>query len=489
MSRPHAVLDAGDKKYAYDKNGNMTGWTSKTTNASRLITWNEENRVKNIADSGNGTSFLYNDQGERVVKGGGGNETVYLNRFYSLKNGGLGSKHIFAGETRVCTKLEKDGGSIQSGVPGANALIVSQGLQNAILQGNGQKRGINRRLVSSGTGTTTTTNPPIEKFEFFYHGDHLGSSSFITDDAGAVYQHLEYFPYGETWVEDGGSGQMPYYRFTGKELDPETGLYYYGARYYDPVLSRWISADPALGKYLQRASGNRQGNTVYQPITLSLYAYAGLNPLKYIDPTGEELRYLIIGGADLLTGEGIFTGTGSYPMWDAKVIKEVSVIVTEAKVASIPLRIGSGYRTYLQQQKFYNAWLSKQIAQQNALTKAYKEWFNSGMYGPLYEPSVTADIMPNVNPAARPEVGPHSAGFAMDTNWAELGILGERDNVDYQGKLKEIMSKHGFYQVSDPREVHHFQADPTNHGYSNWQDAVSQNRDSFNQFELDKELK
>jgi len=85
----------------------------------------------------------------------------------------------------------------------------------------------------------------------------LGSSSFITDDAGAVYQHLEYFPYGETWVEDGGTGQMPMYRFTGKELDPETGLYYYGARYYDPVLSRWISADPILGKLLPTGDKRR----------------------------------------------------------------------------------------------------------------------------------------------------------------------------------------------------------------------------------------
>ena len=57
-TKPHAVTDAGDKIYTYDLNGNMLGWTSKTTNASRVITWNEENRVKNIADSGNGTSFL-----------------------------------------------------------------------------------------------------------------------------------------------------------------------------------------------------------------------------------------------------------------------------------------------------------------------------------------------------------------------------------------------------------------------------------------------
>ncbi len=298
--QPHAVTNTSDvttrtpvKNYTYDSDGNMAGWT--TANANRIITWNEENRVKNITDSGNGTSFLYDDQGERVVKGGGGNETVYINRFYSIKNSDLASKHVFAGETRVVTKLEKDGGSIQSGVPGSIALINSQGIKNAITRGNGRQVGINRRLsgTSGGTSTTTTTtttNPPIEKFEFFYHGDHLGSSNFITDDLGAVYQDLEYFPYGEQWVEDGGSGQMPYYRFTGKELDPETGLYYYGARYYDPVLSRWISADPILGKYLPSRIENKDQlvgmGGIFNPFNLGLYTYAHNNPVIFKDPDG-----------------------------------------------------------------------------------------------------------------------------------------------------------------------------------------------------------
>ncbi len=283
-TQPHAVTDAGDKLYTYDQNGNMTGWTSKTSGAKRTITWNEENRVKSIADSGSTTVFLYDDAGERAVKRGQHGESVYINRFYAVKNGDLGSKHIFAGETRVVTKLEKDGGSIQSGVPGSVALIRSQGIQNAILQGSGTKKGINRRLPNPDGSTTTGTNPPIEKFQFFYHGDHLGSSSFITDDAGAVYQHLEYFPYGETWVEDGGSGQVPGYKFTGKELDPETGLYYYGARYYDPVLSKWISTDPIISAYLD---GEINGG-IYVPINLNLFTYAASNPLRYLDPDGRK---------------------------------------------------------------------------------------------------------------------------------------------------------------------------------------------------------
>ena len=313
ISKPHAVRDAGDKLYTYDPNGNMLGWTSKTSGAKRTIVWNEENRVKSIADSGSTTVFLYNDAGERVVKRGQHGESVYLNRFYSVKNGDLGSKHIFAGETRIVTKLEKDGGSLQSGVPGSIALERSQGLQNAILQGNGQKKGIERRLTNPDGTPVTGTNPPIEKFQFFYHGDHLGSSSFITDDAGAVYQHLEYFPYGETWIESGGTGQMPYYRFTGKELDPETGLYYYGARYYDPVLSRWISADPALAKYLSDNNGGVQNSK-----NLNLYSYVHQNPIRLVDPNGEFV-FAMEYNKDKQYGTIAIVWNGFFPDWIGRI--------------------------------------------------------------------------------------------------------------------------------------------------------------------------
>jgi RHS repeat-associated protein len=295
-SQPHAVTDAGDKLYTYDLNGNMRGWTSKTSGQNRTILWNEENRVKQISDSGSTVVFLYDDGGERAVKRGQHGESVYVNRFYSLKNGGLGSKHVFAGETRVVTKLEKDGGSTQTGVPGTIALINSHGIYTAYTQGNGRHIGIERRLnPAAGTGAT---NPPIEKFQFFYHGDHLGSSSFITDDAGAVYQHLEYFPYGETWVEEGGTGQMPYYRFTGKELDPETGLYYYGARYYDPVLSRWISADPILNTIIGQSDGPARLSR-----KLAVYSYGQQNPIVMVDPNGLDDIFYDQMGKEIMRNE------------------------------------------------------------------------------------------------------------------------------------------------------------------------------------------
>lgn len=67
----------------------------------------------------------------------------------------------------------------------------------------------------------------------------------MTTDGGYVTQHVEYVPFGEMFIEerDNETWSTPY-KFNGKELDEETGLYYYGARYYDPRVSQWLGVDP-----------------------------------------------------------------------------------------------------------------------------------------------------------------------------------------------------------------------------------------------------
>jgi len=132
---------------------------------------------------------------------------------------------------------------------------------------------------------------------YYYHSDHLGSAQFVTDWRGKQYEHIEYTPYGELWIEEVAAGldKLPF-RFTGKEMDEETGLYYYGARYLDPKYSRWISTDPALSDYIPKAPIDDEAKKhnenlpgmggVFNVVNLHLYHYAGNNPIKYEDPDG-----------------------------------------------------------------------------------------------------------------------------------------------------------------------------------------------------------
>jgi len=132
------------------------------------------------------------------------------------------------------------------------------------------------------------------------HSDHLGSAQLTTTRSGELHERIEYTPYGEIWVEhkyDYTEGSLPY-RFTGKELDEETGYYYYGARYLDPRTSRWISTDPAMGDYIPSApvddeARKRNGNLpgmggLFNVVNMHVYHYAGNNPIKYIDPDGRD---------------------------------------------------------------------------------------------------------------------------------------------------------------------------------------------------------
>ncbi|MDH4120625.1 MAG: RHS repeat-associated core domain-containing protein [Deltaproteobacteria bacterium] len=118
---------------------------------------------------------------------------------------------------------------------------------------------------------------------YFHHSDHLGSVSTVTNADGKPVEHLEYFPFGETWLDQHHNVDKTSYRFTGKEYDQETGLYYFGARYYEPRLSIWTSTDPILGSYM----GGKPNGGVYSLGNLSLYSYGRLNPILYIDPNGK----------------------------------------------------------------------------------------------------------------------------------------------------------------------------------------------------------
>ena len=108
---------------------------------------------------------------------------------------------------------------------------------------------------------------------YYYLPDGLGSTVALTDGAGAIHTQYTYAPFGET-TRTGTVATNPF-QFTGREND-NTGLYYYRARYYHPVLQRFISQDPI---------GFRGGD-------VNLYGYVRNNPLSFIDPLGFDAIYI-----------------------------------------------------------------------------------------------------------------------------------------------------------------------------------------------------
>ena len=104
--------------------------------------------------------------------------------------------------------------------------------------------------------------------------NHLGSTAFVTDQNQNVTQGFLYAPFGEITTEYNatfGNDVIPKYSFNAKELDEETGMYYYEARYYKPPV--FTSRDPMFEKYFW----------------MTPYAYCANNPVKYVDPSGEEM--------------------------------------------------------------------------------------------------------------------------------------------------------------------------------------------------------
>lgn len=112
-----------------------------------------------------------------------------------------------------------------------------------------------------------------ETAQFFYHVDHLGSTAYVTDYNGQARQFNAYLPFGGLLTEEKEGEETQPYLFNGKELDRETGYYYFGARYYDANSGLWLSVDPQAEAYPG----------------LSPYAFVANNPVIYNDPDGEKI--------------------------------------------------------------------------------------------------------------------------------------------------------------------------------------------------------
>ena len=295
--------------------------------------WDEENRLLAADENGFVSNYWYDADGERTVKTSGENEAIYVNSEFSGGNtgtarfslyvspylvagqGGKYTKHIYIGSQRIVSKLgdlasygadprripyagnEADGLKVDyKSKYGQQLQAIKDNYRTFDIAYNGQDNddyvngkgfccddntpeAVQARAMA-GTRTARAKaidgnfkpNDDYEKMQFYYHPDHLGSSSYITNLDGEVSQHIEYVPFGEVFIEERNNTWNTPYLFNAKELDEETGLYYYGARYMDPKISMWLGVDPLMEKYP----------------SVTGYCYTMDNPIRFIDPDGRD---------------------------------------------------------------------------------------------------------------------------------------------------------------------------------------------------------
>ena len=277
------------------------------------------------------STYRYDDAGNRTVKLSGNGNAVFVcasdssngftqtKRFtaypnpYMVYNGSRYYKHIYVGSERIVSKVSANNPDYDprqedcagNEITGYNVKLHSQhkALSDSIASIYAKFEvpyfGSNNDTYSynwqDGIRRVAAANQEPDSYgelAYYYHSDHLGSTSYVTDANGAVSQHVEYVPFGEVFIEERNNTWNTPYLFNAKELDEETGLYYYGARYYDPRLSLWLSTDPMELKYPN----------------ISTYTYCINNPVKLTDPSGCNPRIYVetkgLGHVFVTTGNG-----------------------------------------------------------------------------------------------------------------------------------------------------------------------------------------
>jgi RHS repeat-associated protein len=264
--------------YQYDANGNMT------SDSQYCYTYNDANQISKVKNCTTQTliaEYIYDADGNRIIK-------------KEYQNGTLNNT-VYAPDKSYETKKIVQGGVTQ----------------------NTSYYYVNDELLARKNPDGTKT---------FYQNDHLGSASLLTNQTGAVVEQTTYFPYGA--IRSGGNQSK--YLYTGKELDTETGLNYYGARYYNSHLQRFSQPDTLLPN-------------VYDPQQLNRYSYTRNNPLKYTDPSGHCFRcILFLGGSLTLAGLEIGGGiNGLVSSKNISVTGRIEGVLTGAQSA-VESPVGQG---------------------------------------------------------------------------------------------------------------------------------------------------
>lgn len=281
QSKPHQLTSiqngAATESFVYDANGNLKEHNGED---DWLYFWDESNRLRSaVLNEGKMMHYIYDSGGERTLKaiteyhgifengtptdGGAtlGSYTTWPSPYITIAPNKVYTKHYFAGTQRVASK--------PAGLADIFEISLTSEFDDLIMKQLGDIQAVSD-TVGLGELTLKDADPgTIAPAIYFFHPDQLGSSTMISDGSGYAYQMFLNLPFGESMAEQRRSGNLNNpYKFNGKELDEETDLYYYGARYYNPKISNWLSVDPLAEQ------------------TMQPYQYTYQNPVRYIDPTG-----------------------------------------------------------------------------------------------------------------------------------------------------------------------------------------------------------
>jgi RHS repeat-associated protein len=228
--------------YGHDEHGSMTSMPHLAQ-----MDWDYADRLQHTLRANGGgpqnTYFTYDGSGERVRK-------VFVHL-------GLIKERIYLGGYEIYRE--------RSSTPGAANTFERQTLHVVADQ---------RRVAMVETKTIEQGGQVPDTRWRLQLDNHMGSAMIELNAGGNVITYEEYHPYGSTAFHAAtGEVSTKRYRYTGKERDEETGLYYHGARYYAPWIGRWTAVDP---------EGTTDG--------LNLYRYSRGNPIRFSDPAGTQSR-------------------------------------------------------------------------------------------------------------------------------------------------------------------------------------------------------
>ena len=208
----------------------------------------------------------------------------YPNAYINFNQNGEYTKHYYNGLERIASRLGENTLNLTT--------VTNSRLSYRTMQVDQQARADLLEVVEAGDVPIETPSVDVSALQttgsttdiFYYHTNHLGSTAFVTDQNQNVTQGFLYAPFGEITTEYAPmwqNGTLPKYSFNAKELDEETGMYYYEARYYKPPV--FTSRDVMMD----------------QKPWLSPYHYCSNNPVGRVDPSGmldEENPYLLFDG-------------------------------------------------------------------------------------------------------------------------------------------------------------------------------------------------